>query len=281
MRLSTCFCLALSATLPLLSQGQEGIKIVSRWRGPTDVVSTITYVDGNRQRREDYWGVCEIDATFGMTEMSLQECGDWSAYYYVFGNVFYDEPAEPEARSQPPITRPAEKGIIRVQIEHFDTGERQSKFGLTLRHIVTTEKYDFTHSRCSPQEVARKYDGWYSDWPYSNKCSEIDTTEVQPSFSCGDPVVVTREGTKPSGFVMSMVEETEYKNEPPYYSYDEVLSIEHQKLDSALFVKPTDVRPLSELKKHSRKADQPSNPPDQKPTPNKVEPLTKSGDSAH
>ena len=257
MRLLIALCLACCALLTTLCHGQEGIKIVSDWSTNWDAGSSVTYVSGDHERREGYWGRLKGPGTSQMTSLSLEECGEGSTHYLVHGATFYEDKRDANTSPSPA----ASKGIIRVQIVNVDTGEREIKFGLTVRHIITTEKYDFTDSTCKLEPTSRKYDGRYSDWPYSNKCSEVDAPEVEPSFNCGDRVVVTREGPKPSGFVMSMDEESEYPNWRTVYSSNAVQWIERQKLDPALFEKPANVRPMSELGKRIWAQDQPSNPP--------------------
>jgi len=251
---------ALCAGLTTLCDAQEGIKIVSRWSTNWDVGSSLTYVLGDHERTEEYWGVRTVDAASRMSSLSLEECGAAPTFYIVRGKTLYG--ANPETQTPPPPTSALGPGIIRVQVVHVDTGERKVKFGLMARHIITTEKYDFTNSTCQPDETSHKYDGWYSDWPYSNKCSKLDTPEAEPTFRCGDRVVVTREGPRPSGFVMSMDEEVGYPNWRTVYSSSVVQWIERQSLDPALFERPANVRPTSELGKRPPKSeDQPSNPP--------------------
>src|SRR5579871_6726419 len=146
MRPPVCFCLAICAALGTFVHPQEGIKIVSRWSTNWDVGSSVTYVDGNHQRTDGYWGVTSVTDASAVTSMSLRECGVGSASYVRHGDVFYEEtlsstaPVSPQERSS--------MGLIRVQIESVDTGERLPKLGYIVRHIVTTEKYDFTNSTC-------------------------------------------------------------------------------------------------------------------------------------
>jgi hypothetical protein len=186
--------------------------------------------------------------------MSLQECGAWSVSYLKHGVIFYGEPSSNTPMNPASSRRePSSKGLIRVQIESVDTGERRSKLDYIVRHIVTTAKYDFTQSSCSTDETAHKYDGWYSDGPYSNQCSQAEPKEFSQDFKCGDRVIVERKGLQPSGFVMSMSEEIAEKDGRTVYLSNVVESISHERLDPALFVKPPIVVPLSELGKHPQK----------------------------
>jgi len=54
-----------------------------------------------------------------------------------------------------------------VEVETKDTGERQTFFGYTARHVVTTRRYFLSQGTHSVDEVS---DGWYIDLPVSSEC---------------------------------------------------------------------------------------------------------------
>jgi len=246
-------CAAICAALGTLVHAQEGTKIVSFWSTKWDVGSSVTYIDGNRERSDGYWGVRSITDTSSITDMSLRECGVWSVSYVRHGNVFYGEAPSNDPPNTPSSGKPSSMGLIRIQMESVDTGERLPMLGYVARHIVTTAKYDFSQSNCSVDETDHKYDGWYIDWPYSNKCSEAERGEFSPDFECGDRVIVERKGPQPSGFVISMSEEITGTDRRTVYMSNIVKSISHERLDPALFAIPSNVLPVSELKRHSEK----------------------------
>ena len=222
---------------------QEGIKIISIWSNRWDVGSSVTYIDGDRERSEGYWG--QGDGA-SLDSISLRECGVWSASYTIHGGVLYVGKRE--------SLKPSEsigKGIIHVEIESVDTGERRAKFGSIARHIITKEKFDFSKSSCANDEISHTYDGWYTDWPYSNKCSEAQQAIAAPSFDCADQVIVERKGQPPSGFAVKMNEEMEEKS-GTFATSEVVKSITHESLDPALFAKPLKVLPESEYGKQRK-----------------------------
>jgi hypothetical protein len=124
---------------------QEGVKIVLSWGTNWDIGSSVTYIDGDFERSDGYWGR-SVTTDSRMDSMSLRKCGDWSASYLVHGTTLYEEDhsPSPEGRSQEPGN-----GLVKVQVEFVDTGERLPKFGSTAQHIITTVRYDYSQSTCS------------------------------------------------------------------------------------------------------------------------------------
>lgn len=232
---------------------QEGVKIVSTWGTNWDTGSSVTYVDGDFERDEGYWGYRSLTTESRMSSMSLRKCGEWSASYLVHGTTLYQEENSPAAgNAQEPG-----KGLVTVQVEFVDTGERVPKFGSTARHIITTVRYDYSQSTCSPGELSHKYDAWYIDWPYSNKCSEAHRFDFSP-LGCNDRVTVKQKGSEPSGLSISMQQETEEKDRGTLFTSDVVKSLTREKLDPNLFVRPSNVLPMSEFRKPRTK--EPSQP---------------------
>lgn len=233
---------------------QEGVKIVSSWGTNWDIGSSVTYIDGDFERSEGYWGYRSVTTDSRMSSMSLRKCGDWSASYLVHGTTLYEEDHSPtpEGPSQEPG-----KGLVKVQVEFVDTGERLPKFGSTARHIITTVWYDYSQSTCTAREISDKYDAWYIDWPYSNKCSEAPATDFSP-MGCNDRIAVEQKGSEPSGFAVSMQQEIEEKDRGTLFTSHVVKSLTHEKLDPALFVRPSEALPMSEFRKpHTKNQDQP------------------------
>jgi len=181
--------------------------------------------------------------------MSLRKCGDWSDSYLVHGTMLYQEdnsPGQGESSQRPG------KGLVKVQVEFQDTGERVPKFGLTARHIMTTIRYDYSQSSCSGREISHKVDAWYIDWPYSNKCSNAKPIDFAPA-ACTDRTTVEQKGSDPSGFAISIQHEIEEKDRGTLFTSDVVKSLTHEKLDSALFVRPSNAIPISEFRKPKAK----------------------------
>jgi len=228
---------------------QEVVKIVSSWSTNWDIGSSVTYIDGDFERSEGYWGYRSVTTESRMSSMSVRKCGDWSASYLVHGNTLYEEDNSPtpEGRSQEPG-----KGLVKVQVEFLDTGERLPKFGSTAQHFVTTVRYDYSQSTCSAREISHKYDGWYIDWPYSNKCSEAPVMDFSP-LGCNDRITVEQKGSEPSGFSISMQQEIEEKDRGTLFTSDVVKSLTREKLDPALFVRPPNALPMSEFRKPQTK----------------------------
>ena len=227
-------------------QAQDGVKIVSRWSTNWDIGSSVTYIDGDYERSEGYWGERNVTEKSRMSDMSLQRCGDWSTSYLVQGTALYEE----EQTSQP--SPEVGKGLVHVQVEFLDTGERIPKFGSTARHIITTVRYDYSQSTCSGRETSHKYDVWYIDWPYSNKCSEALRMDFSP-LGCEDRISVEQKGSQPSGFAISTQEEMEEKDGHKIFTSSVVKSLTHQTLDPASFVRPSNALPMSEFRKPQTK----------------------------
>lgn len=229
---------------------QDGVKIVSRWSTNWDTGSSVMYVDGEFERDEGYWSETSITKESRMSSMSVRKCGEWSASYLVHGTTLYEE----EQTSQ--SSQEVGKGLVHVQVEFLDTGERIPKFGSTARHIITTVRYDYSQSTCSARETSHKYDGWYIDWPYSNKCSASQDVDFSP-LGCGDPISVEKKGSEPSGFPISMQAEMDEKDGNKLFTSSAVKSLTHELLDPALFVRPSNALPMSQFRKpHNQRAEE-------------------------
>jgi len=143
---------------------------------------------------------------------------------------------------QPIGRRRKSHGVVRVVVESVDTGDRKLMFGYTARHIVTTEKFDLSQSSCSVGGTQQKYDGWYIDSPYTNKCSTSETEPFDPRVEfglCNDKFVVERKGSA-VGFGL-LETETWMENGHEMSAGYSVTAISHEDLDPSLFAKPANI----------------------------------------
>ena len=265
---------------------QDGLKIVSHWTTNWDRGSTVTYIQGNKQRVDSYWGVREVTETSSPQNTDVSLCGSWWASYSRIGNEFYGQSRAWMKTDSESDALPKGPGLVKVVIESVDTGERLTKFGYAARHIVTTENFDLTQSSCAVKEKSHRYDEWYIDRPYSNKCSKSEyqrlTFHLNQISTCNDRVVVERKGPKLTGLTVENEEDIVTSNNLTIFSSDRIKSISREKLDPALFVRPANALPMEELR-HRRGArhdwSQPNKNDPANPTPTTTPPASTSTNS--
>lgn len=224
----------------------DDLKIDSHWSTSWDRGSTTTYVKGDFLRVNSCWG--GHGTCVNPQEGSISHCGEWSVLR--MKRRFYETTGDERPASNPASEENANPahGVVRVTLESVVTGERNAMFGYTARHIVTTATFDLSKSTCGVNETAHKYDGWYIDPPYTNKCSEGETDPAEMDFrdisDCGDKVIIVRKGPK-LGYGVKETEE--YVRQGEHLASGYVIdAISHEDLDPGLFTKP-EARPISEL----------------------------------
>ena len=205
-------CKALSvACLGLVSavaNAGDDLKIVSRWQNRWDQGVVVTYVKDDFTRSENCSGLTEAKTCRGFDGASIQKHGSPIAFYMEHLGWYLPEDGDKAgspALLQPTPSRPAERGVIRVSVTSIDTGERQAILGYTARHVVTTETLDMSHSKCTLQELAHSYDGWYVDPPYEfaepGATPDPALIRLRAAPSCNDQVEIERAGPAP-GFAL-------------------------------------------------------------------------------
>ena len=97
-------------------------------------------------------------------------------------------------------------GVITMWYSIVDTGERKKMYGLTARHIWTTQKMKPSADACTMKDsMIIKTDGWYIDLPQFNcPVHYTPTTTKRPSVKnqpeCMDRFVSRRSGKGKLGF---------------------------------------------------------------------------------
>jgi hypothetical protein len=140
-----------------------------------------------------------------------------------------------------------------------DTGERREMFGYTARRIkgVTTWTSD---ASCDLKNARFETDGWYIDLLYGLECSPDISgapwqtfTEVRqgiiPPGKCGREISKDRYrledktvGAVRLGFPLLLTETFRIGNKSRLISKREVIALEHEDLDAALFEPPADYK---------------------------------------
>jgi hypothetical protein len=237
------------------SQTSGDLKFETHWWTSWDKGSRIKYVKGDFIRVDDCLGQ---DCSHASEEY-VSHCGVWSAMN--LKGVFY-ESSDDSSYGVPAETTPKQKdeqtanGQIRVILESVDTGERKTMFGYTVKHILTTAKFDTSQSSCPANETAHRFDGWYLDQPfYTGKCSESDSAGLSElTFGqisdCGDKVIIERTGPTQR---FGLTEREEYVLRGEKFRGEKfgggytVTAISHESLDDSLFAKPN-TKPFSEFR---------------------------------
>ncbi|HZI54995.1 MAG TPA: hypothetical protein VFD56_14870 [Chitinophagaceae bacterium] len=220
--------------------------------------STI-YVKGMRKRTEG-------GGYLGMTNpTTIEQCdlqrtikiNDKKKLYYIepfakeTGEII-DEDAKPAAKAKP-VTASATQskktgGVITMWYSIVDTGERKKMYGLTARHIWTTQKMKPSADACTMKDsMIIKTDGWYIDLPqfncpidYSPATTRRSGVKYQPE--CTDRFVTRRSGKGKLGFPLIETKTMIMGNGPAqttnFETSIETLEFSTAKLDSMLFEIP-------------------------------------------
>jgi hypothetical protein len=164
-----------------------------------------------------------------------------------------------------PVTYSA--GTLQIWIESTDTGERQTMFGHTARHIITREKRIPTPGACNRSSESET-DGWYIDetvmpeWRRARKPGSGVVVATVMAVNAGsncigkqDHIDVHRAGVDP-GFPLKTT--TIMKSEVPELDGgtrlvtstwgSEVMDLHEGALEASLFEVPRDFRRVDALK---------------------------------
>lgn len=155
-------------------------------------IETTVYVKGMRKRTESA-------AVMGMTQpVTIEQCdlqrtikiNDKKKLYYI--DSFYKtqqeviDEDEPMAKKPTPVVKekntktPEKGGVITIYYSIRDTGERKKMYGLTARHVWTTQKMKPSPDACMMKDsILVKTDGWYIDLPKFNCPVRYTPPQVQ------------------------------------------------------------------------------------------------------
>lgn len=219
------------------------------------------YVKGMRKRTEP-------GTMMGMSQpITIEQCdlqrtikiNDKKKLYYI--DSFYKQPEEiidedePVKKAAVPVKEKTvlgetkKGGVITIYYSIRDTGERKKMYGLTARHVWTTQKMKASPDACMMKDSFMiKTDGWYIDLPKFNCPVRYRPQQVQrdpkekPKLDCKDRFVTRRKGKGKLGFPLietttiimgdQAAQTTEMKTDL------ETLDFSMEKLDSMLFEIP-------------------------------------------
>ena len=223
-------------------------------------IETTVYVKGMRKRTESA-------AIMGMTQpVTIEQCdlqrtikiNDKKKLYYI--DSFYKtqqeviDEDEPMAKKPTPVVKekntktPEKGGVITIYYSIRDTGERKKMYGLTARHVWTTQKMKPSPDACMMKDsILVKTDGWYIDLPKFNCPVRYTPPQVQKPTEknqpeCRDRFVTRRSGKGKLGF--PLVETTtiimggEQAKTMEFKTDLETMDFSMEKLDSMLFEIP-------------------------------------------
>lgn len=136
-------------------------------------------------------------------------------------------------------------GIINMWYNITDTGERKKMFGITARHVWTSQKIKPSPEACSMKDsILIKTDGWYIDLPQFN-CPVHYRPARQPQpnqreMDCKDRFITHRRGKGKLGFPLSQTTTIIMGNgsSQEMQTALETIELSTDKLDSMLFEIP-------------------------------------------
>jgi hypothetical protein len=221
--------------------------------------STI-YVKGTRKRTEGggYAGMTNNIVTIEQCDLQRTiKINDKKKLYFIEpfnkeAEEIIEDDVKPAAVKnkpvQPPVsTKEKTGGVINMWYNILDTGERKKMYGLTARHVWTTQKIKPSADACMMKDsMVIKTDGWYIDLPqfncpaYSYASSSTGSTQYQPT--CKDRFVSRRSGKGKLGFPLietrTMIMGNGSAQTSEFKTSLETLEFSTMKLDSMLFEIP-------------------------------------------
>jgi hypothetical protein len=220
--------------------------------------STI-YVKGARKRTEGggYAGMTNNIVTIEQCDLQRTiKINDKKKLYYIepfnkdAEEIVEDDvkPASIKNKPAPPATTKEKTGgVINMWYNILDTGERKKMYGLTARHVWTTQKIKPSADACMMKDsMVIKTDGWYIDLPqfncpmYSYTSSSARSSQYQPA--CKDRFVSRRSGKGKLGFPLietkTMIMGNGSAQTSEFKTSLETLEFSTMKLDSMLFEIP-------------------------------------------
>ncbi len=160
-------------------------------------------------------------------------------------------PTEPEQPA--PQGKPRKGGVIMVEGEITDTGERKEMFGLKARHIISKQVIEAKPDSCNPGRFEMTMDVWLVDLPRWT-CRVKEQPVYRPPIpmrpsrpDCQDTIRTNFKGNAAllDGFELYR-KMTMMTQGQPVTSIYEVTDLSLAELDAALLEKPTDCREMTD-----------------------------------
>lgn len=164
-------------------------------------------IKGARERRETKIVTSQEAGDFMPNIATITQCdlrrtlqvNDKKKLYTV--DPFSDDAPTPTAPKT--VTKTRTGGTVTITYIVTDTGERQTMFGLTARHLKISQSVESSADSCGGAGKSKmETDGWYADFSADFNCP-IDLPDAPPSKpDCRDRVIYKRSGTTKLGFLL-------------------------------------------------------------------------------
>ncbi len=164
-------------------------------------------IKGARERRETKIVTSEEAGDFMPNIATITQCdlrrtlqvNDKKKLYTA--DPFSDDAPTPTAPKT--VTKTIKGGTVTMTFTVTDTGERQTMFGLTARHLKISQSVESSADSCGGAGKSKmETDGWYADFSADFNCP-IDLPDAPPSKpDCRDRVIYKRSGTTKLGFLL-------------------------------------------------------------------------------
>lgn len=218
--------------------------------------STTISIKGQRRREEDPQRQL----------VTIEQC-DLQQYLYInqrnqtcFQKPFSDQdqppqpvgpmPPDQNERQPPPPGKPRKGGLVVIEGEITDTGERKEMFGLKARHIISRQVVEAKPDACDPGRFEMVMDVWLVDlpqWRCRHQQEEKLPVRLPPRRprqpDCQDTLRVNMKGSAAllDGFELYSKITTIMQDQTASVIY-EVTELSLAELDPALFEKPVNCR---------------------------------------
>src|SRR5882757_8270828 len=164
------FAFILLASAAILPPASADTKVKTKNSMMGQSTESTVYIKGARKRDEMNFGP--------MSNVSILQCDQKRIITFCANSRSYTVYRLEEEESATPVTktaakpRPASKaepqeelsrGVQTININAMDTGERQTMFGFSARHVKTSMKMESSLDACYQNKTDVETDGWYAD----------------------------------------------------------------------------------------------------------------------
>ena len=142
-------------------------------------------IKGKRERSETSMG------TGGANSVSITQCdmrrtlqvNDSTRKYMIAPMDSDDDGASAGNTSGQARTEPSRRGgVVTMNINTVDTGERKEMFGFTARHLKRTMTSETSPDACDQNKIRMDTDGWYINLEYGMNCGFEQACQHGPTL---------------------------------------------------------------------------------------------------
>ncbi len=297
-KIKTIYCFTAVIVIMLLSTGNSANAQQYKLRQVTSSMgmkseSTI-YVKGNRKRTEG-GGYAGMNKNLGIIEQCDKQrtisLNTKKKLYFIEsfsnrGEEITDDNSKPALKNRPAPTTTKKGGIIYSYQNITDTGERRKMFGMTARHVWSTQKIKPSADACMMKDsMLMNTDGWYIDLPDFNCYSGSNDGGYGGGYAkpdCQDRFVTKRTGKGKLGLPLIETRTIIMGGESQTSEFKtdiETLELSNAKLDSMLFEIPegyTETKNREDLNEpfNADELSKQFSNPEPSPTPQSVKPVS-------